>query len=259
MEEIMRKRVFTGLALISFALASLTSCAERPKNPLLVYCAAGVKQPMDEIARQFEKERGIKVTLTYGGSGVLLTSIEMQKTGDIFVAGAISYMKMAEEKGFISDAKPVVVNEPVILVAPGNPKQISSLASLAGPGVRVSLADGKAAAIGKLAEEMLGAAGLWEQVRKQAVTSSRMTVEEVALDVALGEADAALVWRPTTEKYASQGKAAIIEIEKEHLRVETVSIGVLTFSTSRAAAEEFISFVKASGKVWTRYGYRVSE
>ncbi|MDD5225293.1 MAG: molybdate ABC transporter substrate-binding protein [bacterium] len=256
----MKKSLFLGLALIIIALAQvLTSCAERPQSPLLVYCAAGVKHPMDEIAQRFEKERRQKVILAYGGSGVLLTKIETQKVGDLFVASSTFHMNIAQNKGFIAGSKPVVLNEPVILVGPGNPKKVSSLASFTDPRVRVSLADGNAAAIGKLAEDMLRAAGIYEQVRKKAVTVSRMTVEEVALDVILGEADATIVWRPTAERYARQGKAGIVEIDKGHLVVETVTIGLLTFSASRELAEEFIACVKSSGNIWTKYGYKVLE
>ena len=42
-------------------------------EPLLVYCAAGIKPPVLQLAQDFEKEYGVKIQLQYGGSGTLWT------------------------------------------------------------------------------------------------------------------------------------------------------------------------------------------
>ena len=76
-----------GLLLVPHRQSAVTSSAEgAPKPSLLVYCAAGIKAPVEAIALAYEKEFGVKVQLQYGGSGTLLSNLRVAKTGDLFVA-----------------------------------------------------------------------------------------------------------------------------------------------------------------------------
>ena len=60
------------VALLVFLMRddSATS-TEGGKRELLVYCAAGVKKAVEEIAGKFEQELGVNVVLEYASSGVL--------------------------------------------------------------------------------------------------------------------------------------------------------------------------------------------
>ncbi|MCH7726880.1 MAG: substrate-binding domain-containing protein [Planctomycetes bacterium] len=52
-------------------------------NEIHFYCAAGMREPMKEIARQYKDEFGVSIRLTYGGSGDLLSQIELHENGDL--------------------------------------------------------------------------------------------------------------------------------------------------------------------------------
>ena len=55
---------------------------------LLVHCAAaGLKDPVSEIARLFETDTGVKVELTFASSGQLLAQISTTRKGDVYVPG----------------------------------------------------------------------------------------------------------------------------------------------------------------------------
>src|SRR4051812_33243272 len=47
------------------------------KSPLVIYCAAGIKAPVEAVAREYEKLEGVSIQLQYGGSQTLLASIEV--------------------------------------------------------------------------------------------------------------------------------------------------------------------------------------
>ena len=50
---------------------------------LLVYCAAGVKKAVEEIAGKFEQEVGVSVALEYASSGVLANKLKTDRESGI--------------------------------------------------------------------------------------------------------------------------------------------------------------------------------
>src|SRR5205085_11681905 len=71
-------------ALLAFLLALLIWHPGQPsagKSPLIVYCAAGVKTPVETVAREYEKTDGAPIQLQYGGSQTLLASLEISRRG----------------------------------------------------------------------------------------------------------------------------------------------------------------------------------
>lgn len=125
--------------MIVLAAIGLSSGCSGGENALLIYVGAGMKDPMNEIAKGFKNEYGVKVTYIYGGSGVLFSQINTQRLGDVFLPGSELHMEIAQQNGYLDSYKALVKHTPVIMVAPGNPKDIHSLGDLTKEGVRVSL------------------------------------------------------------------------------------------------------------------------
>ncbi len=67
------------VVLIIMLLGCVQQTEEVGKKVIHVYCGAGMRKPMDEIAKEFEKEYGVKVLCDYAGSGYLLAKIEATK------------------------------------------------------------------------------------------------------------------------------------------------------------------------------------
>lgn len=245
------------IALTAIGLIPGCSGGKEREKALLIYAGAGMKDPMNEIARGFEKEYGVKATYIYGGSGVLFSQIDMQRIGDLFLPGSELHMETARQKGYIDSYKPIVKHIPIIMVAPGNPKDIHSLKDLTKEGVRISLGRENACAICKLTPLILKKAGVYDKVVANAVTSSRTTVSEMCLDIALRQADGAVVWRSLANKYEKQGKAEIIEIDERYNIIKTIPIGVLKFTQDKDSAERFREYTISRKDVWEKWGYEL--
>ena len=114
-----------------------------------MYCAAGMRYPVEEIVQKYEAEYGVQVNLQYGGSNTLLNQLEVNKSGDLYLAGDSSYIRLAEEKGLTAEAFPLALMKPVIAVQVGNPKNIKGIDDLTRDDVKVALGDPDAAAVGK--------------------------------------------------------------------------------------------------------------
>src|SRR5262245_38579518 len=91
------------------------------RQPLLVFCAAGIRVPVDAAARAYQEELGVPVHLQYGGSQTLLANVEASHRGDLYIPADDSYLKIARDKGLAAEAIPLAGMKPVLAVKKGNP------------------------------------------------------------------------------------------------------------------------------------------
>ncbi|MEO8497446.1 MAG: molybdate ABC transporter substrate-binding protein [Planctomycetota bacterium] len=213
-------------------------------SELLMYCAAGMRYPMEQIAEKYEAEYGVRINLQYGGSNTLLNQLEVNKTGDLFLAADSSYIRLAEEKGLTAEAFPLAVMKPVIAVKAGNPKNIKSIDDLVREDVKVALGDSDAAAIGKTTRQLLSASGHWAALEPRVTQSGvfKPTVNEVANAIKLGSVDAGIIWDSTVVQY---GDLAAIETSELDPGVANIEISVVAFSKNPAAALHFARYLSA--------------
>jgi len=205
---------------------------------LLVYCGAGMKEPMEEIAKVYEEKEGTKIEYTYGGSAQLLSQIELYKKGDVYMPGALSYIKSAMDKGYVDKTEDIVYHVLAIAVPKGNPANITGIQDLVRPGVRVAIGEPSGPAVGAASKKMLEKNNLWNETEKNIVVKSG-TVNELLVYVAMNQADAALIWM----ELANPESMELVEIPKEIGKVDVVPIGTLTFSENKEEAEKFVTFV----------------
>ena len=249
------------VALTIILALILAGCAQKssPEKVLHVYCGAGMRKPMDEIAKEFEHEYGVKVICDYAGSGYLLAKIEATKSGDIFMPGDYIYVKKLLEKGDILEYKNFTKHIPVIVVPKGNPKHITCFEDLAKPGVRLAIGD-ENIAIGVAMKKILAKAekyhpGIREKILKNVVVKGA-TVKQVLLYVIEGQVDAGMVWR--ADALENKNKVDIIPINESYNVIKTVPIAILKFTKDEKLAKEFYDFVLTKGrKVFEKYGFVV--
>lgn len=220
--------------------------AEAESDSLVMYCAAGIKPPVAKAAAEFaEEEFGMPVQLQYGGSGTLLSNLQVAKKGDLYLAADTSYIEIARQKDLVQEAVSVANMHPVIMVKKGNPKQIKSIDDLSKEGVRVSLANPDAASVGKLTKKQLEKVNKWDALSKSAQVF-KPTVSEVATDVLLGAVDAGIVWDATVNQHAD--KADMIEVPEFADAIKNVTVGVLKGSEHPQEALMFARYLQAPEK-----------
>jgi len=214
------------------------------KSELFVYCAAGMRYPMERIAEQYEREYGVAVQLQYGGSNSLLSQIEVSQTGDLFLAAEESYIELARQKGLIQEVMPLAVMRPVMAVRRDNPKHIAGLADLLRDDVKVALANPDATAIGQITRELLTSLGTWAALEEHVTATGVFTptVNEVANNVKLGSVDAGVVWDATAVQYDELSSITVPELQTGTANVE---IAVLTSSRRPTEAIRFARYVSA--------------
>lgn len=258
--KILMALVLVSVALVAGLVMLNSKGGEQSGEPLVLYCAAGVKPAVEPLARAYEAEYGQPVQLMYGGSGTLLSSLQVSGQGDLYIAADQSYIEIANEKALIDESLPLAWMRPVIAVAKGNPKGIESLADLQRSDIRLALGNPDAASIGKQTKKLLEKAGVWQSVKQQVEAKGvfKPTVPEVANDVKLGAVDAGVIWDATVAQYP--------ELEAVHVPLfdaaqKQISVAVLKSSRQPTAALRFARYLnsKVGNAVFEAHGFEAVE
>ena len=205
---------------------------------LLVYCGAGLREPMEDIAVAYTAKTGNSIDFNFGGSNTLLSQMELIEQGDVYMPGATYYFGAAQKKGFVNESELICYHVPVIITPKGNPADIQSLEDLGKEGIMIELGDPQACAIGKLSNKILEKNKLNGSVYPNVETRSA-TVNELVLHTALGQVDGAICW----EDLANPDGMEVVYIPNEQNIIKIVPIGSLTFSEHPEEAQEFVEFV----------------
>ena len=87
---------------------------------LVLFCAAGMSQPVEELVARYQQEYGVTIQVEFGGSGKLLSKIRVARDhGDLFLAADDFYTNLAR-----SDDPPRVIETiPVAMTVRRGPRK----------------------------------------------------------------------------------------------------------------------------------------
>jgi molybdate transport system substrate-binding protein len=224
------------------------------QEELLVYCGAGLRKPMEEIAVMFQEETGILVQFSFGGSAQCIGKILTVDKGDAFLPGDVAELKELIEREMIDRQKEVVFHVPVLAVPQGNPAGITGIEDLGAPGVKVVLGDPEANPIGKLADKVLKEYGIFDKVEPNVVARTA-TVNELFTYLALKQADAAIIWE---DNLLGSEDVELIETAVFADYIKTVPVVSLKCSANPEMANRFVEFTagKKAMAVWEKWGFK---
>jgi len=242
-------------------LTTIIGCAKEEPKTITAFVGSASKPPMEEAAAAFEKETGIKVYTNYGGSGTMLSQIELSKSGDLYIPGSPDYIAKAERKGDIDAAsvKKIAYLIPVIAVQHGNPKNIQSLADLAKPEIEVGIGNPEAVCVGLYAIEILDYNHLLAEVSKNIIVNVE-SCEKTATLISLKSVDAVIGW--DVFQHWDPDKIDVIYLRSEQLpRIAYIPGAVIKFAKDGESARKFLDFlVSTQGQqIFQKWGYITAE
>src|SRR3981189_2634691 len=82
----------------------LAACPQEPE--IKIAAAADLKFALTEIAAAYEKQSGVKVSLTFGSSGNFFAQIQNGAPFDLFFSADSDYPRTLEETGLIVPGSP---------------------------------------------------------------------------------------------------------------------------------------------------------
>src|SRR6202049_1370305 len=233
-----------ALALAACGSATSTGPSATPDplgGSITVFAASSLTSSLNTPYRGLELDHpGFTAKYSYAGSQSLVTQIINGAPGDVIATANTTTMAQLVTKGLVNTPEKFCQNKLEIIVAPGNPKGIKTLADLVNPAVSVVIGD-PSVPVGEYAKDVLTAAGL-----KLTPKSLQLDDAEVVQQVEAGNADAALVF--VTDVISAGSKVTGVPIPDAQNKVGTYEIAVVKASTNMAAAQAFVTSA-VSGEV----------
>jgi molybdate transport system substrate-binding protein len=238
----MNRRWNRVVALGATLLLPATACAshQAPTTAITVYAASSLIKPFSAIGKNFEAANpGYSVEFVFAGSAELSNSLADGASADVFASGDPANMSAAVAAGAVDDTPaPFASNRLVVVTPAGNPFNVTTLADLARPGLRVAVCStqGACGSATELVERREGVA--------LHPVSSETTPSHVLQDVTAGRADAGVVLM--TDVLAAGDKVSWFALAGEEDAI-TSWIAVLKGSPQNRAAAQFVSEVTGPG------------
>jgi molybdate transport system substrate-binding protein len=227
-----------------------------------VFAATSLRESFAELGKQFEvRHPGTKVVFNLAGSQELRTQIENGAPADVFASADQKHMQALLAQKLAQDAKVFARNEPVLVVPKGNPAKISGLEDL--PKAQRIVIGVPEVPIGAYTLRILDAAskryGKGFRTKVDAHLASReLNVRQVLTKVALGEADAAIVYRTDAATPIAKDKVEVISIPSDLNVVAEYPVAVLVKAKEPALARQFVEMVfsRAGREVLSNFGFK---
>lgn len=259
-----------GIALLVWPEPSPTG-----RRPLLCYVGGTMEPVFRALTEAYESKTGQRVEISTADSGELLATIELHLEGDLYVAHD-PFMDIAMNRGVGVNAWCLGELYPVIIVAKGNPKHITSLKDFYRDDVKVYLTDYQHSTLGHLLPVIFRRAGLdFDELNRRKSIPTHRAGSWVANQVIMKAADTALVWQAVahlrrkdldaidiTEDLPVPGVDTVTSATRKVYYATPVKVDVVTLANSRRQheARQFVDFIDSEfgRKLFKEYGFKVS-
>ncbi|MBX9592537.1 MAG: molybdate ABC transporter substrate-binding protein [Hyphomonadaceae bacterium] len=222
--------------------------AQAQGRDVVVFAAASLKNALDAINAQWQKETGKKATISYAASSALAKQIEQGAPAQLFISADLDWMDYVAHKNLIKlDTRSNLLGNRIVLIAPkdkAQPVEIKAgfnLAEIIGNG-RLSMANVDFVPAGKYGKAALEKLGVWGSVSSKIAQAEN--VRTALLFVSRGEAPAGIVYRTDA---AADANVKIIGMFPEDTHPPILYAIALTANATHPDAAEFLAYVR-SGK-----------
>lgn len=252
-----------GQWLRFFAGTTLTLCvaghALADEDKVTVFAAASLTNAMQDIAKEYKKEKNVDVVSSFASSSTLARQIEAGAPADLFISADQKWMDYAVEKKSIDTAsRATLLGNSLVVVAPKASAQgdisISDKTDWASllKGGRLAVGDPEHVPAGIYAKEALQKLGAWETLSPKLAPA-----EDVRGALALverGEAPLGIVYG--SDAVASKGVKVVGTFpEDSHKKVEYPL--AIVDGHSNATVSAFYRYLKGpeASAIFKRYGF----
>jgi molybdate transport system substrate-binding protein len=217
----------------------------RESGSLVVFAAASLKNALDAINAQWQKETGKSAKISYAASSALAKQIEQGAPAQMFISADLDWMDYVEKKGQIKpETRSNLLGNRLVLIAPkGKAAPIAikpglDLAKVLGDG-RLAIANVDSVPAGKYGKAALEKLGVWASVSGRLAQAEN--VRAALLLVSRGEAPAGIVYQTDA---ASDPGVAIVGIFPEDTHPPIVYPLALTTAAGPDAAA-FLAYIRS--------------
>jgi molybdate transport system substrate-binding protein len=255
-------RRFLISLVASAALASSIGPAAAQGRDVLVFAAASLKNALDDVAGQWQRQTGKKVAISYAASNNLIRQIEQGAPADIFMSADLDWMDYGQQKNLIKpETRANLLSNRIVLIAPKD----STLSVKVEPGFdlaealkggRLAMGNVDAVPAGKYGKAALEKLGAWDGVKGRIAQAE--SVRAALLLVSRGETPLGIVYQTDA---ASEPAVKIISTFPDDSHPPIVYPVALTKDSNNTAAADFLKYVRspAAKPAFEKQGFTMLE
>jgi molybdate transport system substrate-binding protein len=227
---------------------------------VLVFAAASLKNALDDIAGQWQRESGKKTVISYAASNTLIKQIEQGAPADIFISADLDWMNYGQQKGLLKpDSRSNLLGNRLVLIAPKdanvsvNIQPGFDLAALL-KGGRLAMGNVDAVPAGRYGKAALEKLGAWDGVKDKIAQAENVRAALVL--VARGEAPLGIVYQTDA---ASDPTVKIVGTFPENTHPPIIYPIALTKESTHPDAQAFLNYLRspAARAAFERQGFTV--
>ena len=255
-----------GLALTVLTVAAAVGLAVPIRlagaqaRPVLVFAAASLKGALDDIAVQYERETGRKVSISYAASSALAKQVESGAPADLFGSADLDWMDYLQTRNLIKvDTRKNLLGNRLVLVGPRDNRTTIKI----GPGIplvellkdgRLAMADPKSVPAGRYGRTALESLGAWQAVEPRVAAAENVRAA-LAL-VSRGEAPLGIVYQTDA---AADPNVRVVGMFPEDTHPPIIYPFALVAGSTHADAAPFLAYLHSAGvrSLWEKQGFAV--
>lgn len=229
---------------------------------LTVYAASSLTEPFERLAELFEQRHpGVRVNLNFAGSSTLALQIIEGAPADVLASADLKQLERVESAGFLAGAAFSFARNRLVVVTTAH-SGVSTVADLANDEVVLVMA-GPEVPAGRYARATIASldavlgVGFAERVMNNLASEER-NVRLVAAKVALGEADAGIVYATDAAHFDG---LRVLEFAGDVGSVASYGVAVLANGPPNPLARAFVALVLSAdgARVLSAYGFTVDQ
>jgi molybdate transport system permease protein len=143
--------------------------ASTPPSRVTLAVAASARDVVADIAKDFEKETGVRVEIMPGSSAALVRQITHGAPVDVFLCADPSLVDYLQQRQLVAKDRKLLGNRLVVVAPAGSRLQLGGLNDLTQSDVKRLALALEAVPAGKYARQALQRGGVWDQVRDKVI------------------------------------------------------------------------------------------
>jgi molybdate transport system substrate-binding protein len=247
----MRRKWFCRSLAVAAAVLAGWGPAQAParaqSGDVVVFAAASLKNALDAINAQWQKETGKKASISYAASSALAKQIEQGAPAQMFISADLDWMDYLAKKSLIkTETRSNLLGNRIVLIAPKDKAQPVDLkpgfdlAKVVGDG-RLAMANVDTVPAGKYGKAALEKLGAWASVSGKLAQAEN--VRAALLLVSRGEAPAGIVYQTDA---AADPNVRIIGTFPEGTHPPIIYPVALTANANHPDAAGFLRYITSA-------------
>jgi molybdate transport system substrate-binding protein len=252
------------LVLVLCAGCLTGTAGEGNQRELVVFAASSLTESLQDMVTGFEEDNpGVAITFSFAGSQQLRTQLEQGAQADLFASADWTQMNAMMDAGLVAGEAVSFATNRLVVIVPAKSGDITSIEDLAQPGIKLVLAQAEVpvgsysrTAIDNLAASPQYGTEYADRVLGNLV-SEETNVRNVAQKVALGEADAGIVYQTDAMTPDIAERVRVIPIPDQFNVIASYPIAALSESAQADLGGQFVDFVLSDEgeQILAEYGF----